>query len=234
MSFKSIIQETWHQFLESLHPDERQQLLDMLRDEYGEESQEVAQLTQHAERMAYPQFRQRLLKIADEEHAHVQWLRDKILALGGELPQIHPTPKMGKNSWECLLMALEVEQRSCEELLTRIHTAEHADPEIMQGLQRIRAEKQRHREEIRTLLMQSEPYAHPDPTLGHPELAQQKHAWLEHQKMVWLNAQKTHWEEQGKPIPWAEWLGEKEYEWERELPNHELEWERHMAEQTGH
>lgn len=91
----SVIQETWRHFLEVLHPDERQQLLNLLGDEYGEESQEVAQLTQHAERMAYPQFRQRLLKIADEEQAHLQWLREKILAQNpagevGGARQTHP------------------------------------------------------------------------------------------------------------------------------------------------
>ncbi len=83
MSFTSTLHEGWQHFLEALHPDDQQKLVEMLREEYVEEAQDVVQFTRHAQRMYYPQFRERLLRIAAEEQAHVQWLREKILALDG-------------------------------------------------------------------------------------------------------------------------------------------------------
>jgi demethoxyubiquinone hydroxylase (CLK1/Coq7/Cat5 family) len=68
---------------------------------------------------------------------------------------------MGKNSWECLLMDVEEEKRCCEDLLERLHVAEHANPEIAEGLRRMREEEKRHREEIVDMLMKSDPYALP-------------------------------------------------------------------------
>jgi hypothetical protein len=53
-----------------------------LRQQYTAEICDMAQLTQHAQRMHYPQFRERLLQIAREDHTHVHWLREKILVLG--------------------------------------------------------------------------------------------------------------------------------------------------------
>jgi bacterioferritin len=161
MSVKSALHKGWQHFLEALQPDDRHKLVELLSEEYREEAQDVSQFTQHAQRMYYPQFRERLLRIAAEEQAHVQWLREKILALGGEIPQLSFTPKAGKNSWECLLMDLEEEKRCCGDLLERMHTAGHVDPEIAEGLRRMREEEKRHREEIMDMLMKSDPYALP-------------------------------------------------------------------------
>jgi rubrerythrin len=157
----STLHEGWRHFLAALHPDDRQKLVEILRDEYIEEAQDAGQFTRHAQRMAYPQFRERLLRIAVEEQTHVQWLRERILALGGILPEITATPEVGKNSWECLLMDVEEEKRCCGELLQRMHVAEHADPEIAAGLRRRREEEKRHREEIMDMLMKSDAYALP-------------------------------------------------------------------------
>jgi len=155
------LHEGWRHFLEGLHGDDRQKLLKILRDEYVDEAQDAAQFTQHAGRMSYPQLRERLLRIAAEERAHVEWLREKILALGGEIPSLLSTPKSGKNSWECLLMDLDEEKRSCAALVERMHTAEALDPEIAEGLRRMREEEKRHRHEILDMLTKSDPYALP-------------------------------------------------------------------------
>jgi demethoxyubiquinone hydroxylase (CLK1/Coq7/Cat5 family) len=48
-------------------------------------------------------------------------------------------------------------------LLQRIHMAEHADPEIAEGLRHMREEEKRHREEIMDMLMKSDAYALPPP-----------------------------------------------------------------------
>jgi len=147
----------WQHFLQGLHGEDHQKLLESLREEYVEEARDVAQFTQHAGRMYYPHFRERLLRIAAEERAHVEWLREKILALGGDIPSLLSMPKSGKNSWECLLMDLDEEKRSCEALLERMHTAEPIDPEIAEGLRRMREEEKRHRQEILDMLTKSSP-----------------------------------------------------------------------------
>jgi len=163
---EDALYEGWRNFLKALEADDRQKLLEMLREEYLEEAQDVTQFTQHVTSMPYPQFRDRLLRSIAEEQAHVQWLHDRILALGGEIPAFSPAPKTGKTSWDCLLMDLEEERRSCEALLERIHMAEQSDHEIAEGLRRIREEERRHREEILNLLMKVDPYSLPPGSRG--------------------------------------------------------------------
>jgi rubrerythrin len=158
---KEALRKGWQHFFDALHPDHHQQLLKMLRDAYLEEAQDVVQFTRHADRMHYPQFRERLLRIAAEEQAHLTWLRDKLLALGGEIPAASLTPKAGKNAWEALLVDLEEEKRSYADLLEAMHIAEQADPELAEGLRRIREEEQRHREELLDMLVKSDPYTLP-------------------------------------------------------------------------
>lgn len=54
---------------------------------------------------------------------------------------------------------------------------------------------------------------------------QQKRMWLAQEKMAWFEQRRSTWEANGKPIPWAEWLSRREYEWTvNELPNRELRW----------
>jgi bacterioferritin (cytochrome b1) len=159
----------WRHFLEALEADHRQKLLEVLREEYLEEAQDVAQFTQHVKYMPYPQFRDRLRRIIDEEQAHVQWLHDQILALGGDIPAFSPVPKAGRTSWACLLMDLEEEKRSCEALLEGIHVAEESEQQVAEGLRRIREEEQRHRDQILDLLMKLDPYSlPPGPGSGGP------------------------------------------------------------------
>jgi hypothetical protein len=98
---KEALYEGWRYFFKALEADDRQQLLKVLREEYLEEAQDVAQFSQHVKYMPYPQFRDSLRRLIAEEQAHVQWLRDKILALGSQIPAYSPVPKAGKNTWEC-------------------------------------------------------------------------------------------------------------------------------------
>jgi len=165
---KQTIQIGWRQFFEMLQPDHRQKLIDMLRAAYLEEAQDVTQFSYDAERMHYPQFRERLLRIAEAEQAHVLWLRDKLLVLGGDIPAVPFTPRFTKNAWQALLMDLEEEKRSYADLLEAMRIAEQADPEIAEGLRRIRDEERRHREEILDMLLKSDPYTLPQaPTAEH-------------------------------------------------------------------
>ena len=166
---KRALREGWRQFFDILHPDDHQLLLDILRDVYREEAQDIVQFTQHAERLHYPQFRERLRRIAAEEQAHLTWLRDKLLALGGDIPPVSVAPKVGKNAWEALLIDLEEEKLSYAEFLEAMHLAEGVDPELAEGLRRIRAAEQQHREEILEMLVKSDPYTLPQAPAGeHP------------------------------------------------------------------
>lgn len=160
MALTDILSASWRRFLNALRSDDRRRLCELLRDEYVNEAKDVVQFQEHAARMTYPGFRDRLLRIAEEERAHVEWLRDKIRALGGEVPQTMLTVKNGRNSWECLLMDVEEEKRDCVSILERIYTlAEKTDPEIAEGLRRIHEEEKHHHEEIIDMLMKSDPQA---------------------------------------------------------------------------
>lgn len=159
MSIRDILCEKWRNVLDALWSDDQRRLLEILREEYVDEAQMVTELRQHAQRMHYPQFRERLLHIASEEERHAEWLREKISALGGEIPQVSLAPKTGKNSWECLLMDLEKEKRCCADLEDRLRTVEKVDPEIALGLRQIHEEENNHCEEITEMLMRSDAYA---------------------------------------------------------------------------
>ncbi|MEW6297875.1 MAG: ferritin-like domain-containing protein [Thermodesulfobacteriota bacterium] len=234
MALTDMIAAGWRHFLQALQPDHRQRLIEILRDEYVDEAKDVIQLRAHARRMTYPHFREQLLRIAEEEKAHVTWLKEQIRALGAEAPEATCTVKEGRNSWECLLMDVEEEKRDCVAMLEHLYTVvEHADPAIAEGVRRIRAEEKRHREEILDMLLRSDPYALPHPTAEQEQLERQKREWLEQQKMAWLEKRRAEWEAAGKPIPWAAWQAEREFEWTvNELPTRELEWAKRLAEQA--
>lgn len=134
MSLTQKVRMGWRQFLQALTPNDRQKLLAWIHDEYQEEAEKAAQFTQHAEQMYYPQFRERLRRIAAEEQAHVQWLREQILALGGQPPPVPRTPKTGQNSWQNLLLDFDEEKQSCATLLEGMRVAIHVNDEIVTGL----------------------------------------------------------------------------------------------------
>lgn len=211
------------EFLPTLQPEERQKLLVALRTGYSLLVQDVAYLEQHAELMYYPQFGQQLLQIAAEEQAHIRWLRDIILALGGSLPEVTAPPHLNVNSWGALIHDLEEKERSCGEILIAMHAATHADTDIVTGLRRIYDEEARHREEIRDILMKSQPYTAPVLT-RYQEQEVEKQTWLEQQKNEWFAQRQAEWEANGKQVPWAEWVREQGVRWTAELPNRELGW----------
>jgi rubrerythrin len=160
MRLTDILIAGWRQFFDALRSDERQRLVEFLREEYVDEAKDVAQFEEHARRMIYPHFRERLLRIAEEEKTHVEWLREKIRALGGEVPEVPVAAKRGHNAWENLLLDIEEEKRDRIEVLDRLYTlAQDADPEIAEGLRRIHEDERRHREEILDMLMRTDPQA---------------------------------------------------------------------------
>jgi hypothetical protein len=231
MSVLTVLVRGWRRFLAAFDVNDHQTLLEGVCDAYRAEVNAVTQCTQHAHRMYYPQFRAELLRIAAEEQAQIPWLREQILALGGNLPLLSCTPTMGSNSWECLRFDVDEAQRGCVNLLEWIHLAEQTEPELALGLGRIRKEKLKHREEFRDMLMKSDPYTTPNTApLQEPE-EHHRQAWLEQRKGEWLEQERAEWEAGGKQTSWAEWSGERECRWATELPHRDLEWVRYQAEQ---
>ena len=159
MSVRNLLNKSWQRLQDTWHLDDRKKLLEILVQEYIEEAQHVSQFTEHARQMYYPQFREKLLRIAAEEQEHAQWLREKILAVGGEIPKISFTAKRGKNSWESLLMDLEEEKRCCADLLEQITKMALVNQDIAEVLRRIYDDERIHREEIMDMLMKSDAYA---------------------------------------------------------------------------
>jgi rubrerythrin len=230
MSFIEILQGAWQSLLNGFQSDQQPELLEILRETYSEEVNSVAQYTQYARSMSYPHFRERLLVLAEQKREHLQWLQKKIRDLGGELPQVTRSFEMGKNGWDCLRIAIETAQRCHAVLRQRIQFAEQNNPEIADGLRRIRSAKQQFSTELTEMWLKSFPYAIQSSTT--PEEEKQKHHWLAQQKMAWLDHKRAAWEAEGKQVPWAEWIGERELEWlVNQLPTHELAWVKRLAEQ---
>jgi rubrerythrin len=165
----SALHSGWQQCCNALHPNPHPTLLEALHDTYLAAAHSVTQFTQDAERMEYPQFRARLLRMAAEDQEHVTWLRDTLLAHGGAIPTGACPPTVAPTSWAALLRDVAAERRAYETLLEPMHLAEQADPEMAEGFSRLRAAKQQHREALLDMLVKSDPYALPrDPAPGRP------------------------------------------------------------------
>lgn len=146
----------WRQFL-GIAGDGRQRAVDILARRYIEESHHVERFTEHARRMQYPQFRQKLLAIAAEETDHVNLIAEKLKQLGARLPDVPPISSGTKNSWQHLLDDLTEQQRCAEELFAQATRIREQFPDIAELIDRIYRDGKRHREIIRDMLMRSDP-----------------------------------------------------------------------------
>ena len=148
--------DSWRQFF-GLSPEGYREIVKVLQDRYVEEMLHVKRYTQHAQKMQYPQFRERLLGIAAEEARHGEWLAEKIALLGGKLPEVPEIPANGINSWQYLLADLDEEKHCGADLIEKMQTVRNELPDIAEGLERIYEEGQRHQAEIREMMMRSDP-----------------------------------------------------------------------------
>ena len=126
---------------------------------YIDESQHAARFRQHAEGMHYAQFRSALHRIATDELDHAELLADKIRQLGGSVPDVPITAATKKTPWGCLLEDLEEERRCGAELEQEILTSARDYADIADLLRRIEHDERTHRDEIREMLMRSDPQA---------------------------------------------------------------------------
>jgi rubrerythrin len=146
----------WLEFL-GFSPDGAQQALKILTRRYVEESRHMVRFTQHARNMQYPQFRDKLLTIAAEKEKHVEWLADRIKALGGRLPDASPVTEPLKNSWQYLLEDLREHQIYASGLLEEAQSVRNELPSVAAVLERIYQDGIKHRDAIREMLMKSDP-----------------------------------------------------------------------------
>jgi rubrerythrin len=145
--------EAWRRFFGLSQDAKALKILYLL---YAEENRHAAIFAEHAAAMQYPQFRAKLLQIAEREARHSEWIAEKIERLGGSLPVIRPIPLPDGNSWEFLLEDFNSETRCAEELLEQATRLEADFPDLADMLQRISEEEQKHRDEIREMLMRSD------------------------------------------------------------------------------
>jgi len=158
MDFRQNWSNWWRGFL-GAPPDRDRVALEILRQRYVEEMQGISQLTQHADKMHYPKFREKLLHIATDKSKHAQWIGEKIIALGGKLPEVPERPSTDENSWRCLQKDLAEENRCADRLPEQIWRIESDHPDISQFLQRIFQAEKKHRQEITDMMMRSDAFA---------------------------------------------------------------------------
>jgi rubrerythrin len=134
-------------------------VLNILRYRYADEKQHAARLNQHAEKMRYPQFREALRRIAADESKHADWIAKKIEGLGGTLLAVTEVRSDQKNSWQYLLEDLEEERRCSADLEDDMLAIRSDYPDVDELLERIDEDERKHRDEIREMLMRSDPQA---------------------------------------------------------------------------
>jgi bacterioferritin (cytochrome b1) len=155
----SVLKTLGSRLQRALSHDRRQEILALLSREYADKMKDARQYRLHAEQMRYNHFRAQLERIADEEEKHAQWLLDRIIALGGAIPQVTSEPEDARNTWEDLGLDLLEEKRHQWDLTDQLPIIERTDPATAEILRRIFEEESNHRTAITHMLMRSDPIA---------------------------------------------------------------------------
>jgi len=130
----------------------RARILEVLDRRYLRESQHVMRFRQHAERIADPETRTVLRRIAADEAEHVRWLEEKIVSLGGNLPKLVEVHSTHENAREYLRSDLDDERRCMAEIEDDKENLQSEFPDIVALLDRIETDAERNWREIRSLL----------------------------------------------------------------------------------
>ena len=149
--------KSWREFFAGLTEAERQDIRDILLEDYAAEIDMADQLRRHAKRLRrHEEHRARLLAIAAREQEHARWLREAIERLGGQAPEVPPVPQDAETTWERLMIDLNAEKDAHEKLLRDAYALERDHPEIARLLFRIAEEEEAHQREIAQLLARVE------------------------------------------------------------------------------
>ena len=150
--------EWWRRFI-GISQDDSSRIVNILCQRYIEEMQQHDRLAQVAEKMHYPQFRDKLAQMANEYKQQGERLASEIIRLGGTLPDVPGVHVTNENSWQQLLTALEADERSADLLIEQLRAFGAASPEVTALLQEISREQRKHRDTIKEMLMRSDPFA---------------------------------------------------------------------------
>ena len=135
------------------------QAINILQRRYVEETQQRDRFNQHADKMHYLQFREKLLQISDEKTKYADRIAQAIVAPGGKLPSVPELRSTDENSWQELMIALDNENRSADHLAEQLRGIQSDIPDIVRLLQQISEQQKQHRGEVREMLMRSDPFA---------------------------------------------------------------------------
>ena len=150
--------EWWSRFLD-LPQGSFRQAINILQQRYVEETQQRDRFNQHADKMHYPQFGEKLLRISGEKTEYADRIAEAIVALGGKLPTVPELRSTYENSWQHLMIALDDENRSADHLAEQLRGIQSDIPDIVKLLQHISEQQKQHRGEVRKMLMRSDPFA---------------------------------------------------------------------------
>ena len=126
---------------------------------YVDERQHAARFRDHAEQMHYAQFRAALHRIATDELDHAELIAQKIRELGGTVPEVPVISATRKNPWGYLMEDLEEERRCGTELDEEILALGRDYEDVAELLRRIEEAERSHRDEIREMMMRTDPQA---------------------------------------------------------------------------
>ncbi|HLK12213.1 MAG TPA: ferritin family protein [Candidatus Binatia bacterium] len=139
--------------------DGRRDLVADLGEAYRAEAEQAIHLRQQAERARYPQVAATLRQLAEAEDRHAAWLRERIVALGGDIPPLAPPPLPGRNQWERAVAGLRVAQQKRKRLVDQIAHWDPEQPEAVELLRRIEQEDQGQLPVLEHVVMRSDPQA---------------------------------------------------------------------------
>ena len=152
--------EWWRSFL-GLAGNGSHKTLEILLARYLELNQRAARFKAHAEKMQYPQFREKLLAIAADEAKHADLLAEQIKMLGASLPFVPPLYEDSeKTSWQYLLDDLNEEQLCSANLIEQAKEVRDELPPVAEVLVRIYQDSHKHCEALREMLMRSDTQSH--------------------------------------------------------------------------
>lgn len=151
--------EWWRGFL-GIGSDGYRKALEILCTRYLEENQHVARYRAQAAKLQYPQFRKKLSAIAADETKHVNLLAEKITSLGGRLPEVPPLSVDEKTSWQYLLEDLNENERCSAQLIADAQDLRDELPTVVELLEQIYQDESRYRDNLRDMLMRSDPQSH--------------------------------------------------------------------------
>lgn len=126
---------------------------------YGQLLRLADQIESHAGKAPYPHVAARLRHIAVEKQNSANTLRERISDAGGELKELRPEIKSGKNHWERMVLDIEDQKMLEAQLLDEALLLASDAPETSNLLRKIAFEQVPHREMLLDLVARADPQA---------------------------------------------------------------------------